>query len=267
MMIDWRHWHNEPYLLGGLILGAWLYALATGPFRQRIAPGQVYDRLRAWCYYGSLVLFYLAVGSPLDQIGERFLFSAHMVQHELLIYPVAVLWIFGLPRWLVDAAAQRAPGRRIVGFMLRPMFCALLYIVVQSAWHVPELYDWALQDRLVHVLEHLMFFVTAVMFWWPVMSPSTVWRPLSYGMRMIYLVAVAIGLTPLFAYLTFSPDVLYPTYEYAPRLVADFSPAQDQLLAGAIMKLGSVAVTFLAMTVVFYRWYRTTEVTAAAPAK
>lgn len=263
-MIDWRHWHNEPYLIGGLILTGWLYALATGPLRERLAPGQSYDRWRAISFYGSLLLFYLAVGSPLDQIGERFLFSAHMAQHTLLIYPVAVLWIAGLPPWMVDVYATRGPGRQLAGFMLRPMVCALSYIIVQSAWHVPDLYDLALRDRLVHVLEHVMFFGTALMFWWPVMNPSTVWPPLKHGSRMIYLILVGVGLTPLFAYITFSPDVLYPTYEFAPRLIPNFSPAQDQLLAGAIMKLGSVTVTFIALAVVFYRWYRTSEGPLAA---
>ena len=80
-MIDWRHWHNEPYLVGGLIFLGWLYAILCGPLRARLAPpGEPWPRRKAWAFYGALVIFYLAVGSPLDQIGERFLLSAHMVQ-------------------------------------------------------------------------------------------------------------------------------------------------------------------------------------------
>ena len=66
-------------------------------------------------------------------------------------------------------------------------------------------------------------------------------------------------MTPLFAYLAFSKEILYPTYEYAPRLIAGFDPAQDQLLGAAIMKLGGMFVTFIALIWVFYRWYRQTE--------
>jgi putative membrane protein len=76
---------------------------------------------------------------------------------------------------------------------------------------------------------------------------------------MLYIVAVTITMTPLFAFIAFSPEVLYPTYEYAPRLFPDFTPAQDQLLGAAIMKLGGMFVSFLTLIWVFYRWYQSTE--------
>jgi putative membrane protein len=69
---------------------------------------------------------------------------------------------------------------------------------------------------------------------------------------------VLIGMTPVFAYITFSQDVLYPTYEFAPRITS-LSAAADQLLAGAMMKLVGMGVAGLAFTVSFYRWYQATE--------
>ncbi len=263
-MIDWRHWHNEPYLIGGLLLLAWSYAVLTGPLRERIAPGAKLPRWRAWSYYSSLVLFYLAVGSPFDQLGERFLFSAHMAQHVVLIYPCAVLWLIGLPDWLVDSLVDRPVLRPLGRLLLYPVSAGILYVMVQSLWHVPALYDLALQDRFVHVLEHVTFFGTAVMYWWPVLAVSRVWPPMRLGGRLVYLFAVAVGLTPLFAFITFSTDILYPTYEFAPRLIDGFTPMDDQLLAGAIMKLSNVLVTFLAMTWVFIQWYRQSEGRKAA---
>src|SRR5882757_2278516 len=101
-MIDWTHWHNEPILIGGLIFLGWLYALLTGPFRARLAGDLPYPRRPAVAFYTALIVFYLAVGSPLDQAGERYLLSAHMLQHQLIIYPAAVLFLTGLPAWLVS---------------------------------------------------------------------------------------------------------------------------------------------------------------------
>ncbi|MCF3652325.1 cytochrome c oxidase assembly protein [Synoicihabitans lomoniglobus] len=258
-MIDWRHWHNEPYLIGGLVLLAWTYAVLTGPLRERLTPGTTVPRWRQVCYYSSLVMFYLAVGSPFDQMGERFLFSAHMAQHVILIYPCAILWTIGLPPALVDAVVDRPVLRPLGRFFTHPVVAGILYVMIQSLWHVPALYDLALQDRLVHVLEHVTFFASAVLFWWPVLSGARVWPPMRLAGQMLYLFAVAVGLTPLFAFVTFSPDVLYPTYEFAPRLIDGFTPMDDQLLAGAIMKLGNVVVTFLGLTFVFTRWYRRSE--------
>lgn len=259
-MIDWTHWHNEPYLVGGLIFLGWLYAILCGPLRVRIAPeGEPWPRRRAWAFYGALVIFYLAVGSPLDQIGERFLLSAHMVQHQLLVYPAAVLFLLGLPSWLVSLITGRPALRSVLRVLTHPIICGIVYTLVLSAWHVPALYDWALQDKFVHVMEHVTFFAAALLYWWPLLSPSREFPPARYPVQMIYLVGVTIGMTPVFAFIAFSTDVLYPTYEFAPRLFSDFGPAEDQLLGSAIMKLGGMSVTFIALVVVFVRWYRQTE--------
>ncbi len=259
-MLDWSHWHNEPYLVGGLILLGWLYALATGPFRGRLAPvGTPFSRVHALRFYAALVIFYLAVGSPLDQAGERFLLSAHMIQHQLIIYPAAILFLTGLPAWLVSRVTARPAFRLPLRIFTHPIVCVFGYTAVISIWHVPALYDWALRDKFVHIVEHLTFFAAALLYWWPVISPSREFPPMKHALQMLYLVAATISMTPLFAYLAFSSEVLYPTYEFAPRLFPNFSAAQDQLLAAAIMKLGGMFVSFLTLIWVFYRWYQFTE--------
>jgi putative membrane protein len=257
-MIDWRHWHNEPHLIGGLIFLGWLYAIFTGPLRARLASAQPFPRAHAIRFYSALVVFYLAVGSPLDQIGERFLLSAHMIQHQLLIYVSAVLFLTGLPAWLVQPVTSRPALRPLLRLLTHPIICGLVYTLVLSLWHAPALYDAALRDKNIHVLEHLMFFAAALFYWWPVLSPSPEYPALGYAGQIIYLFAVTIGMTPVFAFIAFSDNVLYPTYEFAPRLVARLDPMDDQLLGAAIMKIGGISVTLIVMAVAFYRWSRAT---------
>jgi putative membrane protein len=255
-MIDWRHWHNEPYLVGGLIFFGWLYAVFTGPLRGWLEPGAPYPRREAVKFYAALLIFYLAVGSPLDQVGERFLLSAHMVQHQLLMYPAAVLFLLGLPGWLVRPITVARTLHGPLWLLTRPLIAGALYVVIYSVWHLPSLYDWALQDRLVHIVEHLMFFGVALLYWWPLLSPSREFPPISYPGQMLYVVVVAIGMTPVFAFITFSGGILYPTYEYAPRIIDGFSAADDQILAGALMKIVGMAVAMTMFGVSFYRWYQ-----------
>lgn len=256
-MIDWRHWHNEPLLVGGLVFLGWLWALLAGPLRARLAPGEPFPRRQAWCFYSALVLFYLAVGSPLDQIGERFLFSAHMFQHMIIMYPAPVLLLCGLPWWMIDAGLDHPSARRPLRVLLGPLACGVISTLVISLWHAPWLYDWALQDKVVHVIEHLMFFGASVLFWWPILSPSRAFPPLSYGSRMLYIFCLEVAMTPVFAYVTFSANILYPTYEYAPRLFATFTPGDDQMLAGSMMKLTSMMVSLIAFGLCFFRWSET----------
>ena len=255
-MIDWRHWHNEPLLVGGLVFLGWLWALLAGPLRARLALGTPFPRRQAWFFYSSLVLFYLAVGSPLDQVGERFLFSAHMFQHLVIMYPAPVLMLYGLPWWMIDAILDRPGLRRPLRLLLSPLSCGALATLVLGIWHAPWLYEWALQDKVIHVVEHLMFFAVSVLFWWPIMSPSRAYPPLSYASRMLYIFCIEVAMTPLFAYVTFSSDILYPTYEYAPRLFADFNAGDDQTLAGVMMKITGMLVSMVAFGYCFYRWSR-----------
>jgi putative membrane protein len=254
-MIDWRHWHNEPWLVGGLVLLGWLWAVLAGPWRGRCAGNVPFPRTKAIQFYSGLLIFDLAVGSPLDQIGERFLFSAHMLQHQLLIYPAALLFVMGLPHWMVDPVLNQPALRPLFRILFHPVACALFYALVIGLWHRADLYNLALQDKLVHVAEHLSFFGVALLYWWPLASPSRIFPPLRYGPQMLYLVGVLIAMTPVFAYITFSQDILYPTYEYAPRIFPNFSAADDQLLAGVGMKLVGMLVALAAFGVAFFRWF------------
>ena len=253
-MIDWRHWHNEPYLVGGLIFLGWLHAILAGPLREKLAPGTAYPRRHAIAFYASLFIFYLAVGSPLDQIGERFLFSAHMLQHQLLVYPAAILFLVGLPSWMVDPLFRRPELRLVFRILTHPLICGLVYTLTISVWHMPSLYDWALQNKLIHVAEHVMFFGSALFYWWPLLSPASSFPPVSRPAQMIYQLGVVIAMTPVFAYIVFTSSILYPTYEYAPRLFASFNAADDQLLAGTMMKIIGLIVAVSAFGWSFYRW-------------
>lgn len=262
-MIDWRHWHNEPFLTGGLILAGWLYAILAGPLRGILAPGLPFPRGQAAQFYAALAIFYIAVGSPLDQIGERFLLSAHMVQHLLIMYPVPLLILLGTPSWMADKVLSRPALRAPLGMLFHPLSCAVLSTAVISLWHAPTLYEWTLQDKLAHVAEHLMFLAASLLYWWPLASPSAVFPSKGYGVRMLYAVGTEIGMIPVSAYVVFSRDILYPTYEYAPRLIAGLTPADDQLLAGIIMKSVGMAVTLTVLGVCFLKWSRSSQ--AASP--
>jgi putative membrane protein len=265
-MIDWRHWHNEPWLIGGLVFLGWLWAVLAGPGRGWLvargtetsgpAAETRFPRGHAVRFYTSLFVFYIAVGSPLDQIAERFLFSVHMLQHQLLIYPAAILFLLGIPSWMIDPALSRAAVREPLRLLTSPVVAAIVYSLVVGVWHAPTLYDLALRNKLVHVAEHIAFFLAALLYWWPLLSPSRVLPRRNYGVQMLYVIAVVITMTPVFAYITFSDHVLYPTYEFAPRLIENFSAADDQLLAGTMMKLIGMVVSLGTFMVAFYRWYQ-----------
>ena len=97
-----------------------------------------------------------------------------------------------------------------------------------------------------------MFF-TSVAMWWPICGPSKRIPPMKFGPQMLYVLALMLGQTPIFAILTFSKDVLYDTYFYAERII-DITPLEDQRSGGVVMKIANLIVSVSVLGSIFYRW-------------
>lgn len=258
-MIEWVHWHTEPALLSGILLAVWAYLLLIGPYRQRIAPEAPYPkRALAW-FIGAVVSFYLAVGSPLDAAGENFLFSAHMVQHNILMYMTALCTVLALPDWLVDGLLGRSrTALRLFRFLFHPLVAGFTFTFTFSIWHFPVLYEAALHDKVIHMVEHLTMYGASVQMLWPVLSRSRLIPRMKWGVHIIYIFLLMVAQIPLFAILTFSPEVLYPTYELAPRITF-LDPMSDQVLGGLLMKVANMIISLWLIGRAFYWWNREQE--------
>lgn len=251
------HWHTEPLLLLLVTGVCWAYALAVGPFRAACAPGLVaYPTGHALRFFCGVLVAYVAVGSPLDQLGESFLFWAHMLQHMLLIYVAAPLVVTGLPPELTDAFLSARPrltaGLRV---LTHPVVAGGLFTVVFSVWHFPEFYEAALGDRLLHIIEHWSMFLPAILMVWPLVSLSKVLPRIGFGAAMIYAFALMIADLPLWAVLIFGNHPIYETYRLAPR-VSGLSAADDMILGAAVMKGFNEVFALLNMGYAFFAWYR-----------
>ena len=252
--VNFSHWHTEPALIGGLLLVGWLYAIVVGPYREKIHPGLPYSGKHAFWFSTGLLSFYLAVGSPLDPLGENFLFFAHMIQHNVLMYVSPLFLLLGLPQPLVDKCLETNPFfEKILGFFVHPIVAGLLFTLVFSFWHFGVFYEAAIKDKTLHMAEHLSMFFTSVAMWWPICAPSKRLPPLRYGPQMLYILALMLGQTPIFAALTFSEEVLYETYFYAERIM-NLTPLEDQRTGGVLMKLANMAVSVGVLSSIFYRW-------------
>jgi putative membrane protein len=240
------------------LLFGWLFALGVGPFRQRIAPGTAFPRWSALSFYLGLVIVYLAVGSPLDQIGEQFLFCAHMTQHMLLIYFGPVLFIFGTPSWLIDWLLKPEPVRKTMQVLTHPACGGLLFTFIYTIWHIPALYEVALHDRRIHVLEHWTMFSLGLLMLWPYLTTSLRVPRCSYGLRMIAMFLLMVGQLPVFGFLCFANEAIYPTYAWAPRII-DLDPLNDQILGGIIMKVVNMGFSLTILGISFYLWARSEE--------
>jgi putative membrane protein len=252
----WIVWEFYPSIVLGVASFAALYVLMAGPLRRRWSLAPTGPSTGQWVrYMGSLALVFFALQGPLHELSDLYLFSAHMVQHLLITLVFPPLFIQGIPPWmwrpLVRHAQVAAVGRAIT----HPVIAFLISTFTLYLWHVPTMYDWALEDHNVHIVEHLTFMTGAVIMWWPVWSRVPEVPALTPGRRMIYLFLLTIPMKGLGAIITVSDYVLYRFYAVQPR-VFGLDPLADQRLGGVIMWMpGGLAIWFAIGVVFFTSFY------------
>lgn len=191
-------------------------------------------RWRAACFALALLVAAVALISPVDRLGEQ-IFTMHMVQHLLLLDIAPILGILGLTRVLLRPVTRRLMDvERAAGPLGHPVFAALLYIATMAVWHVPALYDAALEHAAVHVAEHVTFALAGALYWWHLLSPIPGRHRLTGMGPVLYMVGTKVGVGLLGIAITFAPDALYAFYESRGD-VWGMSPATDQQVAGALM--------------------------------
>jgi putative membrane protein len=213
-------------------------------------------RLASWCA-GVLVLF-VALISPVDRLGEQ-LASMHMVQHLLIADIAAILLTLGLTRWILRPATRRIHRiERAAGPFASPWFGVVAYVGVMWLWHVPALYDAALDNGGVHVLEHLSFAAAGLLYWWHLLSPIRSRLRLGGMGPVAYMASTKLLVGMLGILLAFAPELLYDSYDQAGTRWG-LTPHDDQQVAGLIMALEQSIVMGIALAWLFVRMLAESE--------
>lgn len=253
----WLHSDWEPQLstfVGVGVLAA-LYVVWTGSKNRTSKGTEIHPVTRGqrWAFGGACAALLIALNPPLEDWAEHYLLVMHMVQHLILIFVVAPLFILGTPEWLLRKLVGRGPLLSAGFALTRPAAAFLISNLVMVAWHIPALYDSALTSLPVHILQHLTFLVTAMLAWWPVMGRMEEWPALAPLSACLYLFAIGFPSGIVGAFITFAAPGLYTVYPDAVRIWG-ISLETDQLLAGLLMWVVTPLFYLLALTVVFFRW-------------
>ncbi len=217
---------------------------------------KLFPTWRLYCFLGGLLSVWIAIASPLDTLDGLLLF-AHMAQHLILMSVAPPLLLLGAPVVPLLRGLPRAVVRdglspffrsrslhNLARLLTHPVFAWLAMNIAFLGWHVPQAYELALRSPGWHEVEHASFFVTSLLFWFPVVQP---WPSVSRGSRwamLPYLMTADLINTALSAFLAFAGRVVYPSYAAAPR-VFGVSALADQSAAGALMWVGG-SILFLA---------------------
>ena len=204
-------------------------------------------------YFSSLALLFLTLNGPLHDLSDFYLFSGHMVQHLILTLVVPPLMIFGTPGWMLRPMLRKpalfATARKLTSITS----CFVLFNVVLAFWHLPPLYNLALANHGIHILQHLMFIAASVLMWWPLLSPLPELPRAAYPAQMLYCFLMVIPMSIISIYIAMADTLLYPAYATAPRIMG-ITPMEDQQYGGLIMWIPGGVFFYAVMTVVFFKW-------------
>ncbi len=243
-------WLSDPFVLVPLAFFAGLYLWRFAQAR-REAGGRGAGPLQLLAFAGALTALLIALVSPLDGLGEDYLFSAHMVQHVLLGDIAPLLVLLALSRVILRPATRRLVRvEKALGPLASPVTGILLWLLIMYLWHVPALYDAAAENPPIHLIEHVSFFAAGIALWWPLIQPVPMRRPLKGMQPLAYIASAKGGLAALGLYLAWSSTPLYPYYETTPRIWG-LSPIEDQNVGGAIMMAEQSFTLVLVMVALF----------------
>jgi putative membrane protein len=258
------HWST---VIGLLALGSayewWARRLGARAAEAGSEPLALRPAQRVAFFSGLLVIF-LSLNGPLHDLSDYYLFSAHMVQHLLLSLAVPPLLLVGTPGWLLRPFLDRRGIGAVARAITPPIRCFVIFNVVIAAWHLPPLYNTAMEHHSVHIVQHLTFMVASVLMWWPLLSPLPELPRLSYPGQMLYCFLMVIPMSIVAIYIAMADHVLYPAYSVAPR-VWGLTPMSDQQIGGLIMWVPGGLLFYVVMSFVFFKWAgRDTDTTAGA---
>jgi putative membrane protein len=242
-----------PLQLAPAVTAGVMYYLRARTLARRGAPVPSW---RQWCWYGGLTLMVATLVSPLAHLSEE-LFLAHMVEHLLLADLGALLLVLGLTGPLLQPVLS-APGLRWLRFLAHPIVAISLWTVNFYVWHLPALYQSAVEHDAVHALQHLLFVSFGLGMWMALLGPLPKPAWFGNGAKIGYIVAVRLIQSVLANALLWSSGVLYPRYAAGERYWG-ISPTNDQSAAGAIMMVEGSIVTILLFCWLFLRAARESD--------
>lgn len=237
-------WNLEPWLVALMLGSAGLYAHGIRRLWRNAGRGRGISPTAVLAFATGWLVLLLALVSPLDPLGGR-LFSAHMVQHELLMVVAAPLLVMGRPlaawtwafeppvRSALGRAAQTAPVQGVWAFLTDPMVAWGLHGIALWAWHVPSLFTAALENEGIHILQHTSFLVSALFFWWAVFGHDPR-RTQATGQAVALLFTTMLHTAALGALLSLAPTPWYAPY-IATSNALGIDPVDDQQLGGLVM--------------------------------
>lgn len=260
-----RGWQFEPLVIIPIVVIGALYLLGYRRVRRQPRP---FPPWRARCFVASLVLCFVAVDGPLDMYADLDV-AVHMFQHDILLFAVVPLAVFGAPATV--ALRALSPARRaryilpvlhnpVTYVLTRPLVAGLLYVCDLLASHFTGWYNLSLENEYIHDLEHMSYIVFGFLLWEVLIGIDPIRGRAAPPQRIMLLFLIMPVMAIIGVVFILANHPLYPYYTVLPEPWGGVSHVMaNQGLAGAIMWIPAAAVTLAGVLYIAIVWFREDE--------
>jgi putative membrane protein len=247
------HVHPSVWLVLG---GLWVAYLVRVRRHVASSPKEAADRRRRTTLFSiGMAVLWVGADWPVHDLAERYLYSVHMFQHLLFTLVAAPLIVAGVPAWMWRELLRPRAVAVVFDFLTRPVVALVTFNAFLLFTHWPEIVDLSVRSELAHFALHVALFGSAVVVWWPILSPLPERPALTPPAQMIFLFFQSLAPTIPASFLTFGHSLLYPVYGAFPRIWG-LSALDDQLVAGLEMKIGGGLILWGFIATIFFNWAR-----------
>ncbi len=248
-------WTFDLLQLAPIVLVAVAYAVRARTLARRDQPVPGW---RIALFALGLALLVIALASPIAVVAEEELFSFHMTQHLLLGDLAPLCLLAGLTGPMLRPILA-LPGVMRLRVLANPFVAFPIWAANLVLWHLPVLYEGAVESSALHAVEHAAFFSAGIILWLPVLEtlPAPEW--FGTGAKLAYIVGVRLVATVIGNVFVWGGSAFYDVYQTGDDYLG-LSPDADQSLAGSLMMLEGSLVTIVALAWLFLRMAQEGEV-------
>ena len=246
-------WHWDPGVLLFLAALSAGYAAGIGPLRRKYNLGEPATRRQKLLFLSAIALLFITLVSPLDALGNNYLFSAHITQVLMLTTFCPPLLLLSLPDWLLNPLFRAGPLRHMTRGMFFLFLATFVFNVNFILWLIPALYNPAVQHAPLHDLQSLIFLFTGIINWWPLITPVRDGPRWSHPIQLLYLFLDGLPLGFVCVILFFINQPAYAVYLNAPHLWG-ISALADFQLGAIILYAPGLLLDIVVLSVIFFRW-------------
>lgn len=233
-------WRFEPQVVAPLLAVLAVYLAGLARLHQRLGRGRQRHARQVRRFLPGWLLLAGAVVSPLHE-GGQVSFTLHMIEHELIMLPAAMLLVAGHPgatlMWGLPPFLRRMLLPVVRASIWKAASSPIAATAIQAAvlvlWHAPRLFDRALRSESWHLFQHASFTASALLFWWAILAETRPGGRLPIAVLCLFATSLIGG--GLGALMAFSGSPWYAPYAEMGMTPLGFTPDEDQQLAGLIM--------------------------------